>query len=77
MMKQFGLGFVLVSVSSTFVLGCAGENTEETGAPAIQAAPAGEVSVALRVVYLVTGVWHDEQLPGADDRYPGSVPRES
>ncbi|PZU43075.1 MAG: phosphate transport system regulatory protein PhoU, partial [Arsenicicoccus sp.] len=35
------------------------------------------VSVALRVVYLVTGVWHDEQLPGADDRYPGSVPRES
>ncbi|WP_130011278.1 phosphate signaling complex protein PhoU [Serinicoccus sediminis] len=35
------------------------------------------VSVALRVVYLVTGVWHDEQLPGDDDRYPGSVPRES
>lgn len=33
------------------------------------------VSVALRVVYLVTGVWHDEALPGVDDRYPGSVPR--
>ncbi|WP_151525454.1 phosphate signaling complex protein PhoU [Serinicoccus kebangsaanensis] len=34
------------------------------------------VSVALRVVYLVTGVWHDEQLPGDDERFPGRVPRE-
>lgn len=33
------------------------------------------VSVALRVVYLVTGAWHDEQLPGAHDRYISTVPR--
>ncbi|MDI1444061.1 AgmX/PglI C-terminal domain-containing protein [Polyangium sp. 6x1] len=46
MMKQFGRGFVLVS---TFVLGCAGESPEGTEAPAIQAAPAGEASVALRI----------------------------
>ncbi|MDC3962729.1 AgmX/PglI C-terminal domain-containing protein [Polyangium jinanense] len=49
MMKQFGRGFVLVSLASTFVLGCAGENTEGTEAPAIQAAPSGEASVALRI----------------------------
>jgi phosphate transport system protein len=33
------------------------------------------VSVALRVVYLVTGVWHDEAMPGAHDRFVGGVPR--
>lgn len=33
------------------------------------------VSVALRVVYLVTGVWADEQLPGAHDHFPSGVPR--
>ncbi|MDC0743846.1 AgmX/PglI C-terminal domain-containing protein [Polyangium mundeleinium] len=49
MMKQFGRGFALVSLASTFVLGCAGEGTEGTEAPAIQAAPAGETSVALRI----------------------------
>ncbi|OLT43823.1 phosphate transport system regulatory protein PhoU [Serinicoccus sp. CNJ-927] len=35
------------------------------------------VSIALRVVYLVTGVWHDEQLPGDDERFPARVPREA
>lgn len=34
------------------------------------------VSVALRVVFLVTGVWHDEQMPGAYERFTTSVPRE-
>lgn len=34
------------------------------------------VSVALRVVYLVTGVWHDEQLPGAYERFAAQVPRD-
>jgi phosphate transport system protein len=33
------------------------------------------VSVALRVVYLVTGVWADEQLPGAHDHFLSGVPR--
>lgn len=33
------------------------------------------VSVALRVVYLVTGVWHDEHMPGAHDQFMSSVPR--
>lgn len=33
------------------------------------------VSVALRVVFLVTGVWHDEQMPGVHDRSSASVPR--
>lgn len=33
------------------------------------------VSVALRVVYLVTGVWADEQMPGAHDHFLGGVPR--
>ena len=49
MNSKLGLGFVLVSLASTVVLGCAGEPAEETEAPAIQAAPAGEGSVALRV----------------------------
>lgn len=35
------------------------------------------VSVALRVVYLVTGVWADEQPPGAYDQYRVGVPRGS
>lgn len=35
------------------------------------------VSVALRVVYLVTGVWHDEQLPGDNDPVRAAVPRDS
>jgi phosphate transport system protein len=34
------------------------------------------VSVALRVVFLVTGVWHDEQMPGAHERFTTSVPRD-
>lgn len=34
------------------------------------------VSIALRVVYLVTGVWHDEQLPGDHDLPRTSIPRE-
>lgn len=34
------------------------------------------VSVALRVVFLVTGVWHDEQMPGAYERFTTSVPRD-
>ena len=33
------------------------------------------VSVALRVVYLVTGVWADEQLPGAHEHFLTDVPR--
>ncbi|MRG93659.1 AgmX/PglI C-terminal domain-containing protein [Polyangium spumosum] len=46
MMKQL----VLVSLASTFVFGgCAGEGPEENEAPAIQAAPGGEASVALRI----------------------------
>ncbi|WP_131106685.1 phosphate signaling complex protein PhoU [Ornithinimicrobium sufpigmenti] len=35
------------------------------------------VSVALRVVYLVTGVWADEQLPGAHEHFLSDVPRSS
>lgn len=35
------------------------------------------VSVALRVVYLATGVWHDEQMPGAHEHTAGGeIPRE-
>ncbi|HVK66578.1 MAG TPA: AgmX/PglI C-terminal domain-containing protein [Polyangium sp.] len=49
MNSKLDRGFALVSLASTFVLGCAGEGTEGTEAPAIQAAPAGETSVALRI----------------------------
>lgn len=35
------------------------------------------VSVALRVVYLVTGVWHDEQLPGDSDPTSSGVLRDA